>query len=47
VRALAAGETHAVALADEGLVGWGNNASGQIGPSDRRALRPTAFFPLG
>ena len=42
-RCIAAGETHAAALASEGVYGWGGNASGQIGAGERRQLRP---FPM-
>jgi alpha-tubulin suppressor-like RCC1 family protein len=46
VQLIAAGETHAVASTAQGLFGWGNNASGQIGLAIRQQLHPTTFFPL-
>ena len=46
VRSIAAGETHAVALTAGALLGWGNNAFGQIGAADRQRLHPTSFLTL-
>jgi alpha-tubulin suppressor-like RCC1 family protein len=46
VRSIAAGETHAVALTEGELLGWGNNAFGQIGAGDRRQLHPAPFLTL-
>jgi alpha-tubulin suppressor-like RCC1 family protein len=46
VRAIAAGETHAAALTAGALIGWGSNATGQIGAAERMQLRPAPFFAL-
>jgi alpha-tubulin suppressor-like RCC1 family protein len=46
VRSIAAGETHAAALTAGALIGWGSNATGQIGTAERMQLRPTPFFSL-
>jgi alpha-tubulin suppressor-like RCC1 family protein len=46
VRSIAAGETHAAALTARALIGWGSNATGQIGTAERMQRRPTPFFSL-
>ena len=46
VRSIAAGETHAAALTAGALIGWGSNATGQIGAAERLQLAPTPFFAL-
>jgi alpha-tubulin suppressor-like RCC1 family protein len=44
VQSIAAGEIHAAALTPAGLLGWGDNAAGQIGTAKRAQSRPFAFF---
>ena len=46
VRAIAAGETHAAAWTNVALVGWGSNATGQIGMAAHKQLLPTPFLAL-
>jgi len=40
VRAIAAGQTHAAALASNALYAWGSNASGQLGAAALEQQRP-------
>lgn len=42
--AIAAGEAHVVALTPAGLYGWGSNANGQLGMSERRQRTAALFF---
>lgn len=42
--AIAAGEAHVVAMTPSGLYGWGSNASGQLGMSERRQRTAALFF---
>jgi alpha-tubulin suppressor-like RCC1 family protein len=46
VRSIAAGESHAAALTASTLVGWGSNATGQIGTAERKQLWPTPLLAL-
>jgi alpha-tubulin suppressor-like RCC1 family protein len=40
VRAIAAGQAHAAALAADALYGWGSNAAGQLGAAATEQPRP-------
>ena len=44
VTSIAAGQAHAVAVAEGALVGWGSNAAGQLGGSEFAHARPHALM---
>ena len=46
VRAIAAGEGHALAIGKNQLFGWGSNESGQLGKAVTRQLTPNAFLEI-
>ena len=46
VRSIAAGETHAVAICKDHLLGWGNNASKQIGNAAEKQMTPFSFLGI-
>jgi alpha-tubulin suppressor-like RCC1 family protein len=46
VRAIAAGEGHALALGKHQLFGWGSNESGQLGQGAARQMSPNAFLGI-
>ena len=46
VRAIAAGESHALAIGKGELVGWGSNESGQLGKAAARQMTPNAFLAI-
>ena len=46
VRAIAAGQAHAAALADGALYGWGSNAEGQIGAAAREQQHPLQLLAV-
>jgi alpha-tubulin suppressor-like RCC1 family protein len=46
VRAIAAGEGHALALGKYQLFGWGSNESGQLGQAAARQMTPNAFLAI-
>ena len=46
VRAIAAGQAHAAALATGHLYGWGSNAAGQLGAAERVQRHPTPLLAV-
>jgi alpha-tubulin suppressor-like RCC1 family protein len=46
VRAIAAGEAHALAIGKSQLLGWGSNESGQLGQAVVRQMTPHAFLAI-
>lgn len=46
VRAIAAGEGHALAIGKNQLLGWGSNESGQLGQAEVRQMTPSAFLAI-
>jgi alpha-tubulin suppressor-like RCC1 family protein len=46
VRAIAAGEAHALAIGKNQLFGWGSNESGQLGNAATRQMTPHAFLEI-
>ena len=46
VRSIAAGEMHAVAVGKNYLLGWGSNASSQIGKAALRQMIPNSFLTI-
>ncbi|CAM3727585.1 RCC1 domain-containing protein [Polynucleobacter arcticus] len=46
VRAIAAGEGHALAIGKNQLLGWGSNESGQLGQAAVRQMTPNAFLAI-
>ena len=46
VRAIAAGEGHALAIGKNQLFGWGSNESGQLGQAAVRQITPYAFLTI-
>ena len=46
VRAISAGEMHSVAIGKNHLLGWGSNASNQIGKADLRQMTPNSFLEI-
>ena len=46
VRSIAAGEMHAIAIGENHLYGWGNNANGQIGPLEAKQKTPSPFLRI-
>jgi len=46
VRAIAAGEAHALAIGKSQLLGWGSNESGQLGKAAVRQMTPNAFLAI-
>jgi alpha-tubulin suppressor-like RCC1 family protein len=46
VRSIAAGEMHAVAIGKNYLLGWGSNASSQIGKAALRQMIPNSFLTI-
>jgi len=46
VRAIAAGEVHALAIGKNQLLGWGSNESGQLGKAAVRQMTPNAFLSI-
>ena len=46
VRAIAAGEMHALAIGKSQLFGWGSNASGQLGSAAAKQIIPNPFLAI-
>jgi len=46
IRSIAAGEMHSIAVGKNHLLGWGNNASNQIGKSTLRQMTPNPFLMI-
>jgi alpha-tubulin suppressor-like RCC1 family protein len=46
IRSIAAGEMHAIAVGKNHLLGWGSNASNQIGKSTQRQMTPNPFLTI-
>lgn len=46
IRGIAAGEMHAVAIGQSHLLGWGSNASNQIGKAELSQLSPNPFMEI-
>ena len=46
VRAIAAGQMHAVAAAPGNLFGWGMNGAGQIGLAQAKQQKPFSFLTI-
>jgi len=46
IRSISAGEIHSIAIGKNDLLGWGNNASNQIGKAPLRQMTPNSFLTV-